>query len=562
MALLDQIGALFPKQEKDTTINAPQDGQILQPMQDEIKKAKFKGTDVDRIFELVGSGKALPGTIEFAKALGIEASQHGIIPSGAMGPFGPIRDMFSPTAQELTRKQAVANKIGTLALGQVIEMRQRQAQGPQNLQEAQQLMPGVIQPVEAQRGASLDQLVGQGMQGPTQVADPGAALTPAQQKLAAETVEGLGRGSLMRTSEGVVPTQFAGIQGRMVTPEQLAAADTAAITPPNQPLQQSPVPLPATLANEILQQRGRLQQQLIKPPDVSNLVDEISLERFDRPFRALTPDQRKGVRATAETTLQDRQRFQQEQIRAGQLSVAGPVATMQASARAEVEKDQPVDQPQLWRDPVTGIAAKSTMTTRQAQKQNFVKLRPDQIETLNQMETIDKGLAEVKEISKRVLSPQRKTPLGETWRAMTQSAKLAWLRARGDADMLKMDSIITRLTAPLVKSQGDTANIAVAEREMFAQSLVNNRASSDAVIANLDNVISTTKSVRKMMGFSSKEDFETALKASGMKEDKAKNLANTRFPEGAQEDMRGRIRELRTQGKSYEEIEKLLTKGK
>lgn len=561
--IMGLVGTLFPKKQKNESITAPEDSPFA-PMHDEIKSSGLKANQIDQIFSLVNKG-IMPGTKQFSDALGIGMEQNGLAPTSTFGPFGAIRDAFSPKAKNIIAQQQVADKIGGLVLGQVVEMKQRQALGPQSLQEAEQLLPGVIRPVESQRGATLDQIVGQGTQGPTQAVDPNAPLTPAQQQLAGATLESLGKGQLMQSPEGIVPTSFATVQGRSITPQQLQFGAQAATTPVTEPLPIAPSNIPASLANKIIEERGQMQRMLQKGPDFNNRLESLtaveSSKRFGAPLNFAQVAQKdpafaNQLRQQAEIQeSKDIFSYQQNEMMKRAVAQAGPVAT----AKFEAEKDQPVDQPQLWRDPVTMKAASAQMTTRQAQNRNFVKLRPDQVETLNQMETIDKGLSEVKKIAEKVLSPKRKTALGEGWRALSQSARLAYLRATGDEDMLKMDSMITRLTAPLVKSQGDAANIAVAEREMFAQSLVNNRASTEAVLANLDNVISTTKSVRGMMGFTDKNEFESALVQSGMKSKDAADLAKKRFKAEARLDQREQIRALRAQGKDWNEIEKILT---
>ena len=70
-SLLQLVGSLFPGQSKNTSITAPQDDDPIKPMHDEIKKSGIKATQIDQIFELVASGKVMPGTKEFSDALGI-----------------------------------------------------------------------------------------------------------------------------------------------------------------------------------------------------------------------------------------------------------------------------------------------------------------------------------------------------------------------------------------------------------------------------------------------------------------------------------------------------------
>jgi hypothetical protein len=265
-SLLDLVGSLFPGKPKNTSITAPQDDPI-KPMHEEIKAAGLKPVHVDQIFQLVGSGKVVPGTKEFSDALGIGMEQNGLAPSSTFGPFGAIRDAFSPKAQNIIAQQQVADKIGGLVLQQIVDMKQRQAMGPQSLREAQQALPGIIAPVESQRGASLDQLQGQGLQGPTREFDPQAPLTPFQQQLAGQALESIGKGQLIRSDEGIVPTNFATVQGRRITPEEFNFAQQAAITPPSQQLPTPSGSLPQPLVNKIIEERGQGARLNLKAPD-------------------------------------------------------------------------------------------------------------------------------------------------------------------------------------------------------------------------------------------------------------------------------------------------------
>lgn len=515
----------------------PRDIDPLESMEKEIKSSKLSGAHVDKIFDLVLKHNIMPGSTQFVKELGISMEQNGMAPTAAYGPFGPIRDMFSPKARDIIRQQEVAEKIGAVALEAALQMKQQAMQAPANMAEAQQAGLGnVIKPVASQMRGPGPYAEGLQIQ-PT--VNPDAPLLPWQQTIAAQTLKSLAGGQQMQTPEGIVPTSYAGSR---VSPEQGQAVMETLYGPG---IQAPPVTLPTAAFDTVLREKGDTARQQIRiqqGPDVSNVVDEVSYNRFGKPFKQLTQPQMTQARTEAEEVLRGRVQFNQDQQLKRQLAAAGPVAAASETARKEADRDQPLAEPQQWRHPETAMAAPSNMTTRQAQSKGYVKVRPDQIETINQLEVIDKGLEEVKAISKRVLKPRADSPLGEALRAMGQTAYLSWLRAIGNADMVKLDSIVSRLTAPLVKSQGDTANIAVAEREMFARALVNNQASTEAVLANLDNVIETSKSARRMMGF--KVDGKASPK-----EEVARYQKDT---------LRARIQALMAQGKTKEEIKSIL----
>lgn len=385
----------------------------------------------------------------------------------------------------------------------------------------------------------------------------------------------------------IVPTSFMNAQGRLLSPEQIAYADKAAQTDPSQPIPPAPsaipasavnniidtrnkttaqriqsnvspevadwanraiqtppdqplppvpegVILPPTVMNKVMEERGQLNRAANKGPEYEKRVESLAAVESRKKhgktmsFFELTqkdPDLAQNVRQRADIEEpKDIYSYQQTEQAKRQIAVAAPVKT----AQMEAERDQPINEPQLWRDPYSGKAADPQMTTRQAQEGKFVKLRPDQVETVNQLDVIDQGLQKIKDISKKVMSARRNDPLAEAARAISQTAYLYYLRKVGDENMVKLDSTVARLTAPLVKSQGDTANIAVAEREMFAKALVNNQASSEAVLANLDDVLETTRSARQMMGFKSTEELVKALLQSGASKDEVKKALEKR----------------------------------
>jgi len=287
MGFLDSVRSMFPAQEQNTSITGPGEDPI-KPLHDEIKKSGLKEPTIDRIFEVIVKDKLLPGTEPFVKALGIEMTQHGMAPTAALGPFGRIRDAFSPKAQNIIAQQQLASKLGQIVVQQIADAKIRHMQGPQTLQEAQQILPGVIQPVESQRGASLDQIVGQGMQGPTQAVDPNSQLTPFQSQLAGTTLASLGEGKMMRTEDGIVPAGFATVQGRRVSPAEFDFAQKAALAPANTEIQPPPGSLPQPLVNKILEERGQAGRQMMKGPDLNNRLESLaaveSVKRFGTPM--------------------------------------------------------------------------------------------------------------------------------------------------------------------------------------------------------------------------------------------------------------------------------------
>lgn len=489
-----------------------------------IKAVKKAGLSDDgslkRISDAVSQG-LLPGTPEFRQAVGVSAKQLGIQPSGAWGGLAGWADRWSVDRQNAMQKQQAADLVGSHFLNAAIQY-QTKLQDPS--------LPKTVEEADALLGkGSIPRLPSQAdYQGPVAPggnALPSPALHPAQQMMAANAIHGIGTGGLMQTAEGIVPTQYASMQGRQITPDQaLELQGLAGVVPQGEQPYQTSMPVPATAFNAALAQKGNTQRQNIRPVDLSQNFEGLLFATMAKPefagkyrstteFAAANPELTQQLRKQADVTeKRELYTYQQDEQAKRQIGVAGPIVEQQSVAH----RNQPVAEPQLWRDPVSGRAADAQMTENQARRDKFVKLRPDQVETFNQLSTIDTGLEEVKELSKSLFKPETGTVGNEILRSVGQRGYLAYLRGVGDKRILKLDSIVTRLTAPLVKSQGDTANIAVAERQMFSSSLVNNAASLEAVLGNLDNVVTATKNARKLMGFQSREAFVDSLLEQGM----------------------------------------------
>ena len=514
-----------------------------------VKEAKIDDNEMELMQRLIKGGiNPITNPKKFLEAFEATAGQAGI--ARTWGPLDRVREVFSPDFQALKSRQQGLLTTGTFFTQELLKLEAERMGAPKTLGEAQQAGLGnIVKPLS-------DQMRPPGPHADTFLtepgADPNAPLRPWQQNLAMGGLKNVADGSLMATPDGAVPTSYMAMQGRLTDPETAAWQIKAAGTPGD--IQPPPHAVSTAVVNKVLEERGQNNRLQLKPIDYNNRLESlVTLEtgkRYGRPMRyseLVTADPALAEQLRQRAEINEGKEifaFQQDQYLKRQLAAAAPVAALQETARKEADRDQPVQEPQLWRDPNTGDAANSTLTTRQAQAKGFVKLRPDQVETINQLRVIEDGLSEVREISKRLLSPKAGTPLGEAWRAAKQTGQLAAMRATGHKDVVALDSIITRLTAPLVKSQGDTANIAVAEREMFKQALVNNQASTEAVLANIDNVIKASRQTRKAMGFKVDEKSPAKPKAQDRSEDAA----------------RQRISELRTQGLSKEDIKKTLLK--
>jgi len=567
MGFLDSVRELFPTRETDTSITNPDRDNPIKPVQEQVKKSGLKPNQIDQIFEIVATGKAMPGTPEFAQALGIGMKQHGMAPTAAFGPFGAIRDAFSPKAQSIIAQQQVANKLGTLALQQIVEMKQREQMGPQSLQEAQQALPGVITPVQSQRGASLDQVQGQGLQGPTQSVDPNAPLTPFQQQLAQQTLASIGEGKLMRTDEGVVPTGFATVQGRRVTPEEFDFAQQAAITPISKPLTIPSGSLPSTLVNKIIEERGQASRQLMKGPDLNNRLESLaaveSVKRFGRPMNftqiaAQDPTFAQQLRQQAEIQeSKDIFSFQQGEMMKRAVAQAGPVT----EEKAKAERRQPVggDVAKYARLGPNGVIERpsdGTLNQDQLNTQGFIDVSRSQkeIDGLNDLEVIEKDFRKLK-----LYADELFTAGGGLGAKINQKGKLVISR-------LTNGGAPTRVMGPDGRplTRGELANVYQNEvtsmLEYYGRNLKGLRgAATEGDVERMKKNFAgdwTSRQVKDQLMNDTLKLIQN-IKTAGHKTIFGEKAVKASKPK-TEEDMRARIRELLQQGKTEDEIAQIL----
>lgn len=519
----------------DDHIAETQKNEIVPPeLVESAKTGKVKDNDMELAQRLIMQGiNPVTNPQKFLEAFGATAAQNGI--ARTWGPLQGIRSALSSGFQSFKARQEGLLQVGTYLTNKILDLQVSRLGAPQTLEQANAMTPGLVQPLPDQMrspGPYADQLRTE----PS--VDPGAQLKPFQQDLAVMGMKNLAGGQLMVTPEGIVPTSYAAAQGRNLSPEMVDWADRAALVPPTEQLPQPPMGTPPAVLNKVVEERGQrlraAEQRKNRQIDYSKRVEELAAVESKAKYgkvmnfgQLAEVDNGLAREITNKAQLEIPEAIYDAQLR-GQLRIAGTKAYASETGRAEAELDQSLKEPQLWRDPYTGQAAPSTMTERQARKEGRVKLRPDQIETINQLSTVDDGLEEIKRLASKVMFPKADTPAGEMLRTLGQNGYIYYLRGIGDKNIVKMDSIISRLTAPLVKSQGDTANIAVAERDMFAKALVNKNASLEAVLENLDSVIMSTKKARNMMGFKSVQDFVAELLRQGVPKDEIPDILKKR----------------------------------
>jgi len=568
-SLMQLVGGLFPGKPKNTSITAPQDDDPIKPMHDEIKKSGIKATQIDQIFELVASGKVMPGTKAFSDALGIGMEQNGLAPTSTFGPFGKIRDAFSPKAKNIIAQQQIADKIGGMVLQQVAESKLRAQQGPQTLREAQQILPGVVQPVESQRGASLDQIVGQGMQGPTQAVDPNSQLTPFQSQLAGTTLASLGEGKMMRTDEGIVPTGFATVQGRRVSPQEFDFAQKAALAPANTEIQPPTGSLPQPLVNKILEERGQAGRLMMKGTDLNNRLESLaaveSVKKFGTPMNFMQIASKDPVfadRLRQQAEIQESKdifSFQQGEMMKRAIAQTGPVT----DAKSAAERRQPVGgevakYARLGKNGVLERPSDGTMSQDDLNKQGFIDTSRSQkeIDGLNDLEVIEKDFKKLKMYADELF-----TAGGGLGAKINQAGKLTVGR-------LTNGGAPTRVLGPngVPLTRGELANVYQNEvtsmLEYYGRNLKGLRgAATEGDVERMKKNFAgdwTSKAVKdKLMDDTLK--LIQNIKVAGHKTIFGEKAVKQSQPK-TEEDMRARIRQLLSEDKTEDEIAAILGK--
>lgn len=534
------LAGIQPSYDKSSKDLAKKDSEaegakIVPPaMQETLKAAKIKDPDMSMMMKLIPQGiNPLTNPKRFLEHFGATSEQNNMARS--WGPLESIRDFLSPDARALKARQVGLLQVGTFLTQKILESEAARLGAPQTTGDISALGNAVPLTPE-QQAQKVEGPVAPGQLGPgAGITDPNQQLQPWQQDTAMGVLKSLAGGQLMQEPGGIVPTTLVAQQGRMITPQMAVEADRMARAPYSQDIQPPSIPLPALVVDKIISERGQMARDAAKDARAQNKPAELEKRTEEKAlsisrqvlgtamgFRELNEKYPElAAQAYREVHVDEPKEvynYQQDALSARQLRDAPKIAYSQTTGRAEAELDQPAPEPQLWRDPFTGEAAKAGRTTRELQSKHFVKLRPDQVETVNQLATIDEGLNKVKEISRKLLRPEKGSMLANMLGALGQTAYLAALRATGNKDMLELDRNIAFLTAPLVKSQGDTANIAVAERDMIKQALVNNQASVDSVVNNIDGLQESIKRARGMMGFADPKELVERMLDAGMNE--------------------------------------------
>lgn len=178
---------------------------------------------------------------------------------------------------------------------------------------------------------------------------------------------------------------------------------------------------------------------------------------------------------------------------------------MYAQGKTDVTSGTPVSQlgkQQELRDPVTGKAIPGWATTAQANAMGYVNIEPTQISTVNQLQNVDEALKEILASGSALVRQATGHGLFDIPSGLLQTPIVALTtKYAGDPNAALLRSAITRITPSLSKLGGDTGNVAVEERKMYADSIFTESDTLGSLVAKVKSVKQATDRTREAMGF-------------------------------------------------------------
>ena len=176
-----------------------------------------------------------------------------------------------------------------------------------------------------------------------------------------------------------------------------------------------------------------------------------------------------------------------------------------AEGKMVVTGDTPLGQlgkAQEMRDPVTGKAAPGWMPQSQALKMGYVNIEPTQVNTINQLNNVDASMKEILAAGASLLRRDTGAGLFEVPRGMLQTPLVSLFKKyAGDPDAQVLQSAIKRISPSLSRLGGDVGNIAVAEQQLYADSIFNDADTLESFTKKIQSIMSAQHRARASMGF-------------------------------------------------------------
>jgi hypothetical protein len=192
-----------------------------------------------------------------------------------------------------------------------------------------------------------------------------------------------------------------------------------------------------------------------------------------------------------------------------------------AQGKRNVDLGNPVDKSApLYRHPITGAQANPVRTPTELMGKGYVTVKPDQVGTLNQLTLVESALDDINQLGNKVLREATGYTFLDAPKGVMQMGVMGIKKKMaGNVDLERLDSAIQRIQAPMNRLQGDTANIAVAEREMLSKSIFKDADTVESLNGKIKDIKKSLASVKKQMGFRTREDYVRDWVKQGMSEE-------------------------------------------
>lgn len=240
-------------------------------------------------------------------------------------------------------------------------------------------------------------------------------------------------------------------------------------------------------------ERKKLDDPAVKQTDqFGHEREAISQELFEKKygkpmlFKDLQPDEK----ATVNKTLVERQ---------------GQIAGSRTSGVQGAMGDVPVAQlgkSQEYRDPVTGHAAPGWATQRQLQQMGYVNIEPTQVQTVSQLSNVDAAMKEILGAGAALVRQETGSTLFDIPLGFLQTPIIDLMKKyAGDPNAALLQSALSRIAPSMAKLAGDTGNIAVAEQQIYKDSVFSNGDTLESFAAKIKSIMQAQKRTKSSLGF-------------------------------------------------------------
>jgi hypothetical protein len=224
---------------------------------------------------------------------------------------------------------------------------------------------------------------------------------------------------------------------------------------------------------------------------------------------------------------------EQAQVNAKVAAMQGLITQSRVGGTQEAMGTVPVGQlgkSQNYRDPVTGKAAPSWATQKDLTNMGAVEIEPQQIQTVSQLANVDEAMKEILKAGSAITRRATGTGLLDVPAGLAQKPLVEiFKKYAGDPNMAVLQSAINRITPALTKLGGDTANVAVAERQIYADSIFNPADTLESFTAKVRSIMNAQKRTREAMGFIPDENaYIKKLVARGLSDKQIEALVQER----------------------------------